>query len=661
MRMTVTDRDQRVRRLAATPMNAGALCETLSICAARSARAMARTRWVALAFVLFSGCGNPQDSPQASDVPWWAESDEASSSRQARWEHRSQYVTMRDGVRIAVDVYLPKDLAPGTRIATILEQTRYWRAARLRWPAELLTGERAMSPRLVEPFVAAGYARVVTDVRGAGASFGDRSQEWSQEEVRDGSEILDWIVRQPWSDGAVGAIGVSYNGAAAELLVRERHPALQAVATLFALHDAYEDITFPGGVQLTGFTEQWGRNVRLLDRNDVGSLLDWKLRLAAPSVRPVHGDDERTLLAAALRDHERNYDVHATVSSVEFRDDRTALGWAIGEVGPAAYRADIDANEVPIYSYSGWFDGAYARAAIERFLIRRNPRDRLTIGPWNHGGLQNASPWSRSAAAQFPHMQEMVRFFDYHLRGIDRGFAAEKPIHYFTMGEEQWKAADRWPIPGTFPRTLFLASRNALVSEAPTVAGSDAYAIDLAAGSGTQTRWSSLVGGRPVRYTARDEADRRLLVYETDALAEEAEVTGAPQVRLHVSANTEDAAVFVYLEDVDAAGVVRYVTEGQLRTLHRKAAMREAPSEASRLERTFARADALQLRPGAIAELRFDLLPVSYLFRRGHRIRVAIAGADTDNFRQISRAGTVLRLERSAQAPSCIVLPLARR
>ena len=115
----------------------------------------------------------------------------------ADYEYTSRYLTMRDGVRIAVDLYLPKKLPAGSHLPTIVLQTRYFRSHRIAWPFS------AFWPGLYEPriarYVQHGYAFVVVDVRGTGASFGTREQEWTPDEIRDGAEVVGWIVAPVWS------------------------------------------------------------------------------------------------------------------------------------------------------------------------------------------------------------------------------------------------------------------------------------------------------------------------------------------------------------------------------------------------------------------------------------------------------------------------------
>ncbi|OYX91922.1 MAG: hydrolase, partial [Novosphingobium sp. 35-62-5] len=165
-------------------------------------------------------------------------------------------VTMRDGCRIAVDVYLPEpiDSAAGeTAFATIALFTPYYRRFKLR-PGG--SGEvNPNSGKFRDFFVPRGYAVVVVDVRGTGASFGTRDSFRSPKEREDSREIADWIVAQSWSNGVIGATGISYLGAASDFLASTGHPAVKAIAPLFSVWDTYTDNYFPGGIQVTSLTK----------------------------------------------------------------------------------------------------------------------------------------------------------------------------------------------------------------------------------------------------------------------------------------------------------------------------------------------------------------------------------------------------------------------
>jgi uncharacterized protein len=600
--------------------------------------------------------------------------------------YSSCYLTMRDGVRIAVNLYLPAGLSGGTRLPTILHQTRYYRSMELRRPWRMFFAGKPFDPitadaRRRRRFVASGYAWVDVDVRGSGASYGSRVCEWSADEIRDGAEIVDWIVRQPWSSGKVGALGNSYNGTAAEFLLVNRHPAVRVIAPCFAIFDVYTDIAFPGGIHAAWFTKTWGRYNDALDRNAPHEIAGWWVKLLLTGVQPVQGDRGRSLRAAAIAEHRDNYDVHEQALSLTFRDDvapsdpyhrqrgtgSELIGTPIDESGsinlisPHNYRHDVEASGAAIYSYSGWFDGAYPHSAIRRFLTIRTAGSRLILGPWNHTGASHIDPLRNPAKPIFDHDGELLRFFDHHLRGSDTGIGSEPPVHYFTMVEDRWKSADTWPPPAA-PLSYYLAPNRELSLDPPdSESNADEYRVDQTVGTGEHSRWRSQVGiDGSVRYPDRKAQDEKLLTYTSPPLDHPVEVTGHPVITLFVTSTESDGFFFVYLEDVDARGRVAYVTEGELRAIHRRLSHAPPPYRCVVPYRTFERSDAQPLIAGEIAELKFDLLPTSYLFQQGHHIRVAIAGADASHFAVLPGGPPTVRVYRSRLHPSRIDLPVIR-
>jgi len=576
----------------------------------------------------------------------------------------SRYLTMRDGVKIAIDVLLPSGLAPGEKIPAILHQTRYWRSVSVPRPLRSFFPE-IQDKEEKERFVTHGYAWVDVDVRGTGASFGScPTPNFSIDQIRDGGEVVDWIVRQPWSNGVVGATGVSYGGTTAQLLLVNHHPAVRAVAVRFADFDEYADVAFPGGVYFRALVDTWAGFTSSLDRGALPESLPWWMRwggkLIGAGVRPVDADRDRSMLAAAIREHAANFDGYAALAGVTYRDD-DAGGLTIDDISAHRFAQAMQASRAAVYSYDGWFDAAYVHGAIKRYLSVRTPRSRLTLGPWAHGGVQNFSPFAAAASEPFDQVGELLRFFDYHLKGIDTGIEGEPPVHYFTMGEEKWKAAETWPPPGLQAVTYYLAARNLLAPNRPAGDGFDTYRTDSTVGTGSRTRWDGITGGFPVShtYTDRRRTDERLLTYTSTPFEQDTEVTGHPIVTLYLSSTGIDGAVFAYLEDVDPDGRVFAVTEGQLRAVHRKLSA-AAPYPDVVPYHSFKRADALPLIPGAVVELVFDLLPTSYLFRRGHSVRLALAGADRDHFATFPGTPT-LQVYRSRQHASHIELPVMPR
>ncbi|WNM59560.1 CocE/NonD family hydrolase [Candidatus Nitrospira allomarina] len=395
--------------------------------------------WLALPF--FTGCA--PNSIEHSDPAAASPSSSGISvvEPDGKFHRTSQYLTMRDGVKIAVDVYLPADLKPGHTIPTLLHQTRYWRAIEYRWLVSVFKedGPRGLIGSYAKRFLQQGYAWVDVDVRGSGASFGTRPIAYSPEEIKDGAEIVDWIIAQPWSNGNVGAIGISYSGGTAEMLLVNQHPAVKAIAPMFSGFDLYSEIIFPGGIHLNWFTETWSAITHRLDRNRLphgGVTANFFIR----GVRPVDGDTSLDLLSLALQDHETNWSPYREAAGIVFRDDPPPSRQAanIDALSTQTYAGDIAKSGAAIYNYSGWFDGGYQLAAIKRYLHHQQPSHRLILGPWDHGGKRRISPYALGPA-QFDHAAELLKFFDVHLKGVTTENANDPPIRYYTMGEERWK------------------------------------------------------------------------------------------------------------------------------------------------------------------------------------------------------------------------------
>lgn len=546
----------------------------------------------------------------------------------------------------------------------ILRTTRYFRGVALRKPFQRLPIawllDHAADTRA--RFLDAGYAWVDVCARGSGASFGTRPSPWSADEIADGREIVAWIVAQPWSDGMVGATGVSYDGTASDFLAVAGHPAVRAICPRYSLFDTYTDVAFPGGIHLRWFTAAWASFNRALDagrldrafakmaRVQVRAMRDarppldlplsvadnpWAevvyervVRLLAAGVQRVDDDDGGALLAAAIAEHAANYDVHAGAERVAFRDDldegSPVPGTTIDTFSPHAHLDALRRSGVAALSWSGWADAAYQHGAMKRF--RNVPGGGLIVGPWDHGGTQNVSPYAPTGRTGFDAEGEMLRFFDEHLRG--RGGGAP-PVRYFVCGEERWRTGSTWPPPSR-PHRLHLARERSLRPDAPSE-GTDRYRVDPTVGTGHRSRWDSLLGIlAPVGHGDRATRGRRMLVYRSEPLRGPLTIAGHPLLSLEMGVDADDTFVFAYLEDEDPKGYVRYVTEGQLRAVCRARGERAYVTEGP--PRSFRRADARPLERGRRALVELALLPIAWRFAAGHRIRLALAGADADHF-----------------------------
>jgi putative CocE/NonD family hydrolase len=575
---------------------------------------------------------------------------------------KTLYLTMRDSVQIAVDLYLPKGLKEGEKIPTIVRQTRYWRRPQLRFPFSVFSnGLLGRTGKMVETFVENGYAIVNVDTRGSGASFGSRQHPWTEDEVKDGEEILDWIVAQPWSNGNVGSMGVSYGGTTAEFLATNHHPSLKAVVLMFSLFDIYEDNAFPGGIHNEWFTSNWGNANERMDRNKLPAHVkgvSWLIK----GVVPVKGKKRKKTFKRALKDHEENRNVHDGAVAIDYRDEVPFSGAerSVELFSPHNFVDQLDGSGVAVYSYSGWHDGAYQNAAIKRHLNLSNPQNKLMLGPWEHGGAFNISPYTRSKAG-FDHAAELLKFFDYHLKGIENGLYEEPAVHYFTVGAEKWQSAASWP-PESIAQSYYLGGNQQLLKAPESEEGSDLREEDNRFGTGPYSRWTAVNGRIKNPYTYPDWTARSqgLLHYETEVLEDALEISGHPKAKIYASMNSCDGAVFVYLEEVTASGAVYQVTEGQLKATHRKKGEYGLYCEAGPpLLHTLDQ--EAEVKPKEVMELEFDLLPISWEFQKGSKIRISIAGGDSYIFEEINPDGYELKVHYGGEYPTVVELPVVER
>ena len=436
------------------------------------------------------------------------------------------------------------------------------------------------------------------------------------------------------------------------------HPAVRAVIPAFTQYDMFTDISFPGGIHLDWFMSSWSEVVLSLDRNE------WPGEPNG-SVKRVDEDRDGSLLASAVAGHANNGDVYLDGTlGTTYRDEVTGLGLSMDELGLHSRREALEQSGAAIYSWGSWMDHATAHAVITKFRTLSNPQQAV-IGPWRHGGGARANPYAPSPAPPDPSSEtqwrEMLNFLDRYLKEGGAG-TSHRVLYYYTLGAEVWKSTTLWPVEGTTMERWYFGAGRTLSASSPTgLDGRDEYTVDFTATTGLQTRWHTAMDSSVV-YRDRRTEDTKLLTYTSEPLAEDTEITGYPIVTLYVSSTHADGAFFVYLEDVDESGYVTYVTEGQLRGLHRKVSDETPPYDVLIPYHTFKEDDGEPMLPGAVTEITFGLLPTSVLIRAGHRIRVAIAGHDAGLFARIPETGDpVITMQRNSVYASGIDLPVVRR
>jgi uncharacterized protein len=531
----------------------------------------------------------------------------------------SFYLPMRDGVRLAVDLYRPAvgGKAVETKLPVVWHHTFDRQSSR-----SSTTGGLFSSQNLTKY----GYVVAVVERRGLGASFGARRGYNDRVEAYDAYEVNEWLAVQPWSTGKVGVVGCSNTGAAAMHVITVRPPHLAAVLAGCFAWDTY-DWTLRGGL-----FAQWGTGVSRTVEQDM-------------QAAPVDGDESKTLLRQAAEEHQKSTPLEAMWKGMPYRDDFSPLTasrfWSEGSI--ASYADEMRQANVPLYIVGGWYDDL-RRDGLITFSNWAADKRHIIIGPWLHCRDDG------SVAG------EMLRFFDFYLKGTPNGFDRDDPIHYYTFNApagKEWRAAKSWPLNDVQSASYYLGAKNALDTKAPAAKKSDtAFAVSYNVDCNPEGKAPLSPYSQPC--APRDAGPH----FTTSPLKADVQMTGHPIADLWVSASTTDANIFVYLEDVAPDGKVTTISDGRLRAGIRS--LHTPPYEMFGLpwHRAY-REDAQALVPGTPAEMKLDLFPVSYVFKTGHRIQVTVTGADYRERNRIALSPPPeITVHHSKLMASSIALPI---
>ena len=472
-------------------------------------------------------------------------------------------IPMPDGVLLAATLYMPADLRPHERVPALLEYLPY------RKDDDTVSGDYGKHAY----FARHGYVGVRVDIRGFGASGGTPpTREYSAQEQEDGEHVIAWLARQPWSNGNVGMFGISWGGFNSIQMAMRRPPALKAILAIAATEALFkEDVHYMDGVMH-------------VDEFEVSMDLD-QGRSGAPGF-PLDED------ALARR-------MDSTPWSLDyFRHQRDGAFWR----APIRRFEDI---RIPCFLIGGLQDGY--RDSIPRMLERVPAPVRAWLGPWNHD-YPNTSIYGPRVEWR----DQAVRWFDHWLKGIDNGVEREPRLVVYQQRSHppgaaaqdipgEWRA-ESWPPADLKPLTWFLAPNHQLTT-APAAAASDHLRYVPSAGTEAGFWWGELLADqRPV--------DAYSLTYDSDPLEAEVSMLGFAHVRLLATADAPLADWFVRLEDVADDGRVTAITGAGLAGAQRRSMEHPEP-----------------LTPGQEYVLDLDLHLSSWVWPRGHRIRVAVSNA----------------------------------
>ncbi|MFN3514781.1 MAG: CocE/NonD family hydrolase [Phenylobacterium sp.] len=600
---------------------------------------------------------------------------------------RDVMVPMRDGVRLAADIYRPAG-ATGP-LPVLLERTPYGKRETNHADRTAADPTPKPKPEIAAAFARAGYVYVLQDCRGRFASEGEFAKYVNEGE--DGVDTLAWILAQPWCDGAVGTLGLSYGAHVQAAMAAYDPPGLKAMfLDSGGFSSAYHSGIRQGGAfelkqltwavkhaRLSPKTARDPARREALEREDIRRWI---------GVNPWRRGASPVSAAPEYEDYVLEQWVNETFGAFWRRPGLYAAG---------AYAAFVDAPQVHM---SSWYD-PYALTATENYQglskIKRGPV-KLVLGPWTHGqrsvsyaGDVDFSPAAVLDGALAPDYLALRRaWFDRHLKGREAPDYLSAPVKLFVMGGGSgrrtlegrldhggaWRDASDWPLPEAVPTAFHLCADGGLRVEAPNEAGLRAWRHDphdpvptiggaiasgaplMEAGAFDQ-RESERVFGAKV--PGRPLADREdVLVFQTEPLEADVEVIGPISARLFVSSSAVDTDIMFKLIDVYPPsedwpeGFAMNLTHGVLRLRFRESFETPVP-----------------MSPGEIYEVAVAGFPTANRFAKGHRIRLDIASSNFPHFDVNPNTGAPAgeasdpvvaenRVHLGPATPSCVVLPV---
>jgi uncharacterized protein len=495
-------------------------------------------------------------------------------------------VPMRDGLHLYANVFLPSGSG---RFPTILVRTPYGKGSEV-------NGWRS--------FVEHGYAMVVQDVRGRYESEG--SFDPLRQEGADGDDTINWIARQPWSNGKVGMTGGSYVGIVQWKVALLNNPHLKAIFPVVSGYDDYRDRFYsPGGAM------------------KIGQRLEWMSEnLKAPGYHP---DFNRYTLHLPLR----TADIVATGWPSEMYRDAVAHPDFDTFWRNLSVKEHLSQVRVPVFAVGGWYDN-YVQSDLEAYaaLHKTSGLNRILIGPWPHNMSVPFEGVDFGTDSSVPIRSLQLEWFDQWLMGKDSPLVSAPPVRVFVMGANKWLDDREWPPEHARAHSFFLAGEGALDDKPPHVAAQDHYVFDPLHPTPTQ---GGAVCCNPKVFPWGPKDQRAVeqrsdvLVYTTKPLKHDVEAVGPVKAVLYVATTAKDTDFTAKLVDVFPDGYARNLSDGILRLRYRNSL--EKPELA---------------KEGTVYEITVDAGVSANVFLKGHRIRLEVASANFPRFDRNSNTGRLL-------------------
>ncbi len=486
-------------------------------------------------------------------------------------ETENLYIPLKDGTKLAARLWLPTD-AIKKKVPALLEYLPYRKR-----------DGTTTRDALTHPYLAGhGYACIRVDMRGNGDSDGLMRDEYTKQELDDGVEVIEWLAQQKWCDGKVGMFGISWGGFNALQIAALQPPALKAIITLCSTDDRYEDdIHYKGGT--------------LLNEN-----LGWAATMLAYSSRPP---DPKIVGAKWKKMWLNRLENEPFLITDWLKHPHRDSYWKHGSVCE-----DYQKIKVPVLAVGGWND-AYSNAIPRLMKNLRVPRKAI-IGPWAHKYPHFAVP-----NPNIGFLQEMLRWWDFHIKGINTGVTDDPDYRVYVMDaykpgsfpdeiKGRWVPESYWGFGNIETKTWCLSSKgisaDAGKEEALTLTSPQNIGFD---GGEYCIIW---LGEEFPGNQMRD--DQGSITFDSPTLVEDMEVVGQPVVELSFSVDKPVAHIAVRLNDVWPTGEVSRITY-QLQNL----CMRESREYPTPLE------------SGKRYKMKIKLDDIAWKVPKGHSLRVAIS------------------------------------
>jgi putative CocE/NonD family hydrolase len=576
---------------------------------------------------------------------------------------RNVMVPMRDGVKLATDVFRPVGEGRWPVLVT-----------RMPYNKELLLPddpERRVFMELdldSQRVIRAGYVIVIQDTRGRFASEGVFVP--FADERNDGADTIAWAAKQPWSSGQVGMYGISYQGITQWQAAADAPPALKAIA--------------PGQSPGIGWYPYQGGAFWL------SVIAGWTATQGVPGDlqrQVARGEATQGELEAVVRLEEDLSQVYEHLPLVDvpaFRDRAPYYVEWLSHPGLDDYwrrfgpEDTVESITVPAFVLAGWYDYfltkdlASYKAMRERAgseLARKQTR--LIVGPWSHGNFWAYYPNRRELMAlagqdaiDLTGMQ--LRWFDRWLKGVENGADGDKPVRIFVLGTNLWRDEDDWPLPATQYRPYYLHSGGrangagedgTLSVEQPGEEPQDVYHYDPH--DPVPSLSPAIISSEPTFFLDQRPVEDRVdvLCYASAPIERPLEVTGPVRMVLYASSSALDSDFTGKLVDVHPDGYAELLTDGILRARYSDSLSQPALMEARKVH-----------------ELAIDLGATANVFLPGHRIRLEVSSSNFPRFDRNTNTGGVIATEGEADFvtavntiyhnrtyPSHIILPVIER